>query len=183
MPTRLWGDAQRARYGRIPEAIGEDDIAHCFHLDERDQAIITELRGAHNRLGFPRPSPRRTPASARPQFRIGLLQRLMSVDRSSRTHGPTSYRTGNARFRIRALTAALREHHACECLPPLGVKPDESGGHLAVHGHPLLFGLEPAGRDPPGRSYGCRPSGTESTSQRAGWGSASLTPAVKSRGP
>ena len=31
---------------------------------------------------------RRTPVSARPQFRIGLLQRLMSVGRSSRTHGP-----------------------------------------------------------------------------------------------
>ena len=90
MPTRFWGDVQRARYGRFPDAIGEDDSARCFHLDERDQAIITELRGAHNRLGFPRPSPRRTPTSARPQFRIGLLQRLMSVDRSSRTHGPAS---------------------------------------------------------------------------------------------
>ena len=52
MPTRCWGDVQRARYGRFPDAIGEDDIARCFHLDERDQAIITELRGAHNRLGF-----------------------------------------------------------------------------------------------------------------------------------
>ena len=53
IPTRFWGDdAQRARYGHFPEAIGEGDIARCFHLDERDQAIITELRGAHNRLGF-----------------------------------------------------------------------------------------------------------------------------------
>ena len=52
MPTHLWGDVQRARYGRFPDAIGESDIACCFHLDERDQAIITELRGAHNRLGF-----------------------------------------------------------------------------------------------------------------------------------
>ena len=52
MPTRLWGDLHRARYGRFPDAIGDDDIARCFHLDERDQAIITELRGAHNRLGF-----------------------------------------------------------------------------------------------------------------------------------
>ena len=100
MPTRFWGDVQRARYGRFPDAIGEDDIARCFHLDERDQAIITELRGAHNRLGFPRPSPRRTPTSARPQFRIGLLQRLMSVDRSSRTHGP---RSGGRRRRVEAV--------------------------------------------------------------------------------
>ena len=52
MPTHLWGDVQRARCGRFPDAIGESDIARCFHLDERDQAIITELRGAHNRLGL-----------------------------------------------------------------------------------------------------------------------------------
>ena len=57
MPTRLWGDIQRARYGRFPDAIGEDDIARCFHLDERDQAIITELRGAHTPSRFPRLSP------------------------------------------------------------------------------------------------------------------------------
>ena len=52
MPTRLWGDAQRARYDRFPDAIGEDDVARCFHLDDHDQAIIMELRGAYNRLGF-----------------------------------------------------------------------------------------------------------------------------------
>lgn len=52
MPTRLWGDAQRARYGRFPEVVDEDDITRCFHLDDHDQTIITELRGAHNRLGF-----------------------------------------------------------------------------------------------------------------------------------
>ena len=27
MPTRLWGDVQRARYGRFPDSIGEDDNA------------------------------------------------------------------------------------------------------------------------------------------------------------
>ena len=52
MPTRLWGDAQRARYGRFPEVVDENDITRCFHLDDHDQTIITELRGAHNRLGF-----------------------------------------------------------------------------------------------------------------------------------
>ena len=52
MPTRLWGDAQRARYGRFPEVVDEDDITRCFHLDDHDQTIIAELRGAHNRLGF-----------------------------------------------------------------------------------------------------------------------------------
>ena len=88
MPTRLWGDVQRARYGRFPDSIGEDDIARCFHLDARDQAIITELRGAHNRLGFPKPSPAEDSGLCATQFRMGLLQRLMSVDRSSRTHGP-----------------------------------------------------------------------------------------------
>ena len=52
MPTRLWGDAQRARYGCFPDVVDKDDITRCFHLDNHDQAIITELRGAHNRLGF-----------------------------------------------------------------------------------------------------------------------------------
>lgn len=52
MPTRLWGDAQRARYGRFPDVVDDEDIARCFHLDERDRAIISDLRGAHNRLGF-----------------------------------------------------------------------------------------------------------------------------------
>ena len=52
MPTRFLGDAQRARYGCFPDVVDEDDIARCFHLDERDQTVIEELRGAHNRLGF-----------------------------------------------------------------------------------------------------------------------------------
>ena len=52
MPTRFLGDAQRARYGCFRDVVDEDDIARCFHLDERDQAVIEELRGAHNRLGF-----------------------------------------------------------------------------------------------------------------------------------
>lgn len=52
MPTRFWGDAQRARYGMFPEEIGEDDLARCFHLDARDLAIMEALRGDHNRLGF-----------------------------------------------------------------------------------------------------------------------------------
>ena len=37
MPTGFWGDAQRARYGRFPDAVGENDIARCFHLDESDR--------------------------------------------------------------------------------------------------------------------------------------------------
>ena len=52
MPTRFWGDAQRARYGRFPDVVDDEDIARCFHLDERDRSVIASLRGAHNRLGF-----------------------------------------------------------------------------------------------------------------------------------
>lgn len=52
MPTRFWGDAQRARYGRFPDVVDDANIARCFHLDERDRVIIAALRGGHNRLGF-----------------------------------------------------------------------------------------------------------------------------------
>jgi len=52
MPTRFWGDVQRARYGRFPDVVDDEDIARCFHLDERDRAIVADLRGRHNRLGF-----------------------------------------------------------------------------------------------------------------------------------
>lgn len=52
MPTRFWGDAQRAQYGRFPDVVDAEDIARCFYLDERDKAIIARLRGGHNRLGF-----------------------------------------------------------------------------------------------------------------------------------
>ena len=34
---------------------------------------------------------------------------------------------------IGAVAGALREHHPCECALPLGVEPDEPGGHLTVH--------------------------------------------------
>lgn len=52
MPTRLWSDAQRERYERPPAIIDDEDIARCFHLDERDRTLIAALRGGHNRLGF-----------------------------------------------------------------------------------------------------------------------------------
>ena len=26
MPTRLWGDAQQARYGRVPEAVARGEL-------------------------------------------------------------------------------------------------------------------------------------------------------------
>ena len=52
MPTRFWSDVQRARYGRFPDVVDDEDIARCFHLDERDRAILAEMRGGHNQLGF-----------------------------------------------------------------------------------------------------------------------------------
>ena len=78
-------------------------ISPCFYILRLSLAILWSSANADALLGrYPagtvRPlsrgrRPRRTPASARPQFRIALLQRLMSVDRSSRTHGPARGRS------------------------------------------------------------------------------------------
>ena len=86
-----------------PDPWGE--IAYRNDLEAR-RGIADRLAPCSSAHQLPRPlrlhasrgrRPRRTPASARPQFRIGLLQRLMSVDRSSRTHGPTPARGRGAR--------------------------------------------------------------------------------------
>ena len=47
MPTRFWGAARRARYGRFPDVVGEDDIACCFHLN---LARVSPL--AHRHINF-----------------------------------------------------------------------------------------------------------------------------------
>ena len=55
---------------------------------------------------------------------------------------------------IGAVAAALREHDAGEGPLPLRVEPDETVGHVAVHGPAVLFGPEPSGHDPPPRGEG-----------------------------
>ena len=82
MPTRFWRDAQRARYGPIR---------------------IHASRGCR---------PWTPPTSASPIFRIGLSQSLMSVHRSSRTHGP---RSGCAR---RTRLPAVRPVRRAAPVPP-----------------------------------------------------------------
>ncbi len=52
MPTRFPGDAQRARYGRFDEVPGRSRVARYFHLDATGRAIIDQLHGSHDRLGF-----------------------------------------------------------------------------------------------------------------------------------
>ena len=93
-------------------------ISPCFYILRFPLAILWSSANADALLGRRRPAGtvrplsrgcrgRRTSACARPQFRIGLLQRLMSVDRSSRTHGPCPLR------RLRSCFADLLCLFAC----------------------------------------------------------------------
>jgi TnpA family transposase len=52
MPTRFLTAAQRARFGRLPEALSYDDMAKAFTLGGEDLRMIRSLRTAKNRLGY-----------------------------------------------------------------------------------------------------------------------------------
>ena len=107
---RLPGRARRKTRRSRPHAQRDRLLERHLHASRRREPPSSRTLGESGRTRprlapcssahqLPRPlrlhasrgrRPRRTPVSARPQFRIGLLQRLMSVHRSSRTHGPGS---------------------------------------------------------------------------------------------
>ena len=43
---------QHDSYGSYCQPPTSQDLSRCFHLDDLDLELISEKRGAHNRLGF-----------------------------------------------------------------------------------------------------------------------------------
>jgi len=52
-PTRSLTDSQRQRFGRFDGPPVPEDCVRCFVLDPRALQTLGQLRGAHNRLGYP----------------------------------------------------------------------------------------------------------------------------------
>jgi TnpA family transposase len=52
VPVEFLSDQEAAGFGRYGESVSSADLERFFFLDDAERALVTGLRGDHNRLGF-----------------------------------------------------------------------------------------------------------------------------------
>jgi hypothetical protein len=52
VPVEFLSDQEAAGFGRYGESVSSADLERFFFLDGAERALVTGLRGDHNRLGF-----------------------------------------------------------------------------------------------------------------------------------